>query len=1356
MTRADVDRNLLFGIVALHTGFVTRDQMVIALEAWVRRKSDPFADVLVDQGALETRHRELLEPLVAAHLERHHGVVESSLAAVVSQLPTRPFDTKIDDPDLAASLATLVAHASTMPHTSGSDGSVLAATQRSETARYRVIREHARGGLGVVFLAEDTELNRPVALKEIQQRFADDAVNRARFLTEAEVTGALEHPGVVPVYGLGRYEDGRPFYAMRFIKGDSLRDAIARFHEADKGPKRDHGERALALQTLLRRFLDVCNVIQFAHDRGVLHRDLKPGNVMVGRYGETLVVDWGLAKVTVRPENSVWGEESRPRPGPASSTAETLAGQAIGTPAYMSPEQARGQLDLIGPASDIYSLGATLYCLLTGHAPLEGGEVGSILARVAAGAIPPPRAVNPRVPRALEAVCVKAMALGSQARYASVRALAADLERYLADEPVTAIAEGWSQRLARWGRRHRAAVQAGAIALAVVAVLSAGFLVQLERAYRGERERRIEALVARKHAENAERLALLENRALERQAALLLLDRGVSECEAGRTNRGVLWLARALARVPREETRLRDVIGDNLEAWTRTLPPLTRQLPHDSHVLAMALSPDGTTILSGSWDGKAQLWDAATGQAIGPPWNHPGQVLAVAFSPDGRTVLTGCDDGRARMWNAGSGHLLRRLSGHTLDVRAVAFSADGRTVATGSADRTARLWAAGSGEPIGSPLEHQGEVNAVAFRPDGRLLATACNDHQARLWDATAGKPFGPPLGHETEVRALAFSPDGVFLLTGCEDGTAQFWDVESGYRAGPTFAHNLVVLAVAFSPDGLTVLTGSGDSTARLWDTNTGKPIGPPLEHRGVVSAVAFSPDGQTVATGSWDHSARLWHTAEMQSPGTPLVHRSWVNAVAFSPDGLTAVTGSSDNTARLWDVATSAPLGSPMLHQGPVVAVAFDPSGKILATASEDHTARLWDAATGRPIGPALPHKDNVAVLAFSPLGKTLLTGSADFTARMWDTTRCEPVGAPLEHQGRILAVAFSRDGTSVATGSTDSTARQWDALTGAPLGRPLVHENWVTALTFGPNNRTLLTASWDHSARLWDLQSGQTVTPPMRHKEGIVAVALSPDGRVVLTGGWDRMARLWDAATGIPIGAPLEHKDRVGAVAFSPDGRTAVTASHDRTARRWDASTGKPIGPAFVHNGAIRALTFSPRGNVVLTGSDDYFARLWDIGPGESFREDSGLATHAVHALTGLTLDESGAVQDLDVSSWQASRAAAGSFRWLAGARGRDALPSGTVWHETQIREAVIYDDWFAARWHLARLIAQDALERGHDGPQGQGLLAWLGESPVRDGTAADQGTEAARNDRRDFWARVDAYMADRIFPADPFAK
>jgi serine/threonine-protein kinase len=480
MATTTADRNLLFGLLALQIGLINQGQLVAAFQAWTLDKAKAMADHLVGRGDLDADDRSAVEALVARHIKKH-GDVGQSLAAIPAGRSTRESLARVRDADVEASLAQLCP-ASTQP---GSDADRTATyavgTATSDGQRFRILRPHAQGGLGAVFVALDGELHREVALKQILDQHADDPVSRARFLLEAEITGGLEHPGIVPVYGLGTYSGGRPYYAMRFVKGDSLKDAIERYH-GDASLRKDSGRRSLELRKLLRRFTDVCNAVEYAHSRGVLHRDIKPGNVIVGRHGETLVVDWGLAKLIGKEEPGSVSEERVLVPSSTSGSAETLPGSALGTPAYMSPEQAAGRLDLLGSASDIYGLGATLFCVLTGRAPFESLDVGTLLQRVQKGEFPRPRRLNPSVPRALEAICLKAMAQRPEDRYSSPRALADDVERWMADEPVTAYREPWTTHARRWVSRHRTAVVAATSALVVAVAGLATLIVFQQRA----------------------------------------------------------------------------------------------------------------------------------------------------------------------------------------------------------------------------------------------------------------------------------------------------------------------------------------------------------------------------------------------------------------------------------------------------------------------------------------------------------------------------------------------------------------------------------------------------------------------------------------------------------------------------------------------------------------------------------------------------------------------------------------------------------------------------------------------------------------------------------------------------------
>ncbi len=497
MPRSDADRNLLFGINALQNDFITRDALIAAMAAWALAKHRAIGEILVEAGALDPLDRDALEAMIVRRLAKHDDDPAKSLAAL-SSAESIAADLKraIADPEIQASIA----HVNADPH----------ATRVPDTteyvpfaARYRKLRDHAKGGLGIVYVALDGELKREVALKEIKPEYADNPSSQSRFLLEAEITGGLEHPGIVPVYGLGAYEDGRPFYAMRFIKGDSLKQAITAFH-ADPALKKDPGARTLALQKLLRRFLDVCNAVAYAHSRGVLHRDLKPDNVMVGRYGETLVVDWGLAKAVGRSGTDNYGPlpEATVLYTSSSGTAETLPGSVIGTPSYMSPEQAAGRLDLLGPASDVYSLGATLYTLLTGRVPFIDKQLTDLLKKVERGEFTRPRESAPWLDPALEAITLKAMTTRPVDRYPSPKALADDVERWIADEPVAAYPEPLARRARRWARKHRTGLTTATATALVAGLLVGGF------AWRNIERRRRTDVAGRSILTNADGLAI--------------------------------------------------------------------------------------------------------------------------------------------------------------------------------------------------------------------------------------------------------------------------------------------------------------------------------------------------------------------------------------------------------------------------------------------------------------------------------------------------------------------------------------------------------------------------------------------------------------------------------------------------------------------------------------------------------------------------------------------------------------------------------------------------------------------------------------------------------------------------------
>jgi len=624
---------------------------------------------------------------------------------------------------------------------------------------------------------------------------------------------------------------------------------------------------------------------------------------------------------------------------------------------------------------------------------------------------------------------------------------------------------------------------------------------------------------------------------------------------------------------------------------------LISRMTHDNGVSSIAISPDGKYVVSGSHDGTARVWEAASGKEVAR-MTHDDVVTSVAFSPDGKYIVSGSWGNTARVWETLTGKEVARMT-HRGSANSVAFSPNGKYVVSGGWDYTARVWEAHTGKEVARMI-HGDSVNAVVFSPDGKYVVSGSHDGTARVWEALTGVEVAR-MTHDDIVWTVAFSPDGKYVASGgcdiynnykCDKGTAHVWETLTGKEVA-RMTHSGSVDSVAFSPDSKYVVSGSWDNTARIWETLTGKEV-TRMTHDDIVWTVAFSPDGKYVVSGSIDGTARVWEALTGKEVAR-MTHDSSVDSVAFSPVGKYVISGSSDNTSRVWEVATGKEVAR-MTHDDPVGTVAFSPNGKYVVSGSRDKTARVWDVAGGKEVA-RMTHNDPVGPLAFSPDGKYVVSGSIDGTARVWDVASGKEV-ARMTHDNTVTSVAFSPNGKYVISGSDDNTVRVWEALTGKEVAR-MNHDDAVTRVAFSPNSKYVVSGSDDKTARVWEALTGKEVTH-MTHDDKVWTVAFSPDGKYVVSGSYEGTVRVWEALTGVEV-ARMTHDDPVTQVAFSPDGKYVVSGSIDGTARVWEALTGKEVA-RMTHDSYVSSVAFSPDGKYVVSGSSDNTARVWEVATGK----------------------------------------------------------------------------------------------------------------------------------------------------------
>ena len=1079
-----------------------------------------------------------------------------------------------------------------------SDGRVLGAVGVAprlipEVAGYEILGEIGRGAMGVVYRAIRVGLNRECALKMILAGAHVDAIGALRFLAEAETVARLQHPNVVQIHHIGDSR-GLPFFELEYVAGGSLDHLL----EGNPWPARRAAELIHAL----------AGGVAQAHGLNIIHRDLKPGNILVTLAGVPKITDFGLAKSIQLGDSGLTATES-----------------ILGTPTYMSPEQAEGKNKEVGPAADIYSLGVILYELLTGRPPFRGASILETLALVkTAEAVAPSRLV-PGIPRDLETIALVCLRKEPERRYASASTLSEDLRRFLAGETILARRSGAVRRAWRWCRRNPALAGSLAGLATALAVGFAGMALLWSR--------------AELSAEDARRLAKVEfatRRESDRLYANLAVDKGIGLALGREVGPGLLWMAEAMGRAPEDAQggKLRQVALANLSSWRGSMirPESILHLP--SPVLGMDVGPDGRVAATGSADGSLQFWDLTRSRPLGGPIRaHRVEPIPtridLLFRPDGKVLVSFGEDGTARLWDVASrepigGPISHRTEGPDRKfwsssprdtVSAAAFSPDGKVLVTAGSDGLARFHDADTGRDLGRPIALASYCRSIAFNLEGSVVLTGGDSKTGQLWDARTGAPIGGEIAVANEVHGVAFSPDGKTFALGCygKEGTGE----PGGVKVYDSTTRRLLnsasikrdsrVVLLRYRPDGRAALVATFAGDLHQFGTEDGRPIGATMHHDAVVVDASYGPDGRSILSGSEDGSARLWEAETGQLLGSPMEHGGSVRRVAYSPDGRRLLTASTDGTLRTWDASNVLAPGwsLPYVPSPPNPTAVFSPGGERLATASQDGTARIWDLATGMPVGPPLLHGGSkVRAVRFSPDGKILASGGDDRKIRLWDAATGRPVGTPMSMGHWVLSIQFSPEGSRLISGQVEGRARLFDPATSRQVGpwldhpSPLPgHEIWVVG--FSPDGRSAITGCSDGTLGVWDAATGTRRGEFARFPNGVRQILPLPGGRstLILESEQVRVVDLESpSSTGRTFGR------RVLFMALSPDGRSVLTGGRDRMARLWDVATGRPLGPQLEHSEAVASVSISPDGRTMATGTVAGL-RFWDWATSKS---------------------------------------------------------------------------------------------------------------------------------------------------------
>ncbi|MBC7821010.1 MAG: PD40 domain-containing protein, partial [Planctomycetaceae bacterium] len=1266
----NTELNLLVAMRALALGLIDDERFRVVCRGWSEDRTRSVEQRLVESCGIDDATRQRLMEDVGQHVSlagddpvrayQEELAQDSRVASLVCELD--------DDPVVAGTL-------DEQPR----DGHVLIATLGEEPGdptvgpnaevtqmRYTLHRVYGKGGLGQVWMAQDRTLNRRVALKELKPgrvKHVDSPATRGilrRFLREAQITGQLQHPNIVPVYDVERRDGGLPFYTMKLVEGQTFAKAITEYHERRKAGQDDPVEFA----RLLQAFVGVCQAVAYANANGVVHRDLKPQNVVLGGFGEVIVLDWGEAKL-VRPTNSTGGvavtdQEPDALPQPDNARLVEVTADAadlektcglVGTPAYLSPEQADQRIDDVDQRTDVYGLGTILFHVVAGISP-HGSRPGEkpeldlrkLIDRIITEPTPRLREFNPSAAPALDAVCAKAMAKSQAERYASGTELAKDVQRFLADEPVSVLSEPLSVRISRWMKRHRTLVTTTAVAL-IVAIIGVSVLAAMSSRHAKVVEKANEKLgTANRNLETANQNLEVANKN-ERAASERATQKATEAQLAEKKERKAREDAEAaLARSRYFLAQTQAAQGRVLEAHDilDTVPKQNRLIEwqcsrrqfegsfatlhgHAAEVRAVCLSPDGRRIASASATvpstdsspGQIIVWDAITGAELLSISAHSLGVTCVCFSPDGQRLASGSHDKTVRLWDANTGEPIRVLRGHSEMVANVCFAAEGTRLVSAGHDDRVKIWEVALGTVIRTLT---GDRVACVSR-DGRKLATSGRHTTISLWDAQTGEPLSKMKELTTFVTSMCFSDDGRKLVSTDGAWMAQ-WNLQTGkvQTAHRTVGHDIT--GICLSPDGQQIASAGGDDTIKLWNASTWQELATFKGHAKDVTSVCFTADGQRLISASQDKSIKLWDTVADNTCLT-IPKTGVVNSLAIHPQSDQLASAHDDKTIRVWNARTGEELRTLRGHAGPVRAVSYRPDGQWLASGSDDQTIRLWDAASDRELKVLSGHTDAVTTVSFSPDGKYLASGSADQTIKLWDAMTGDELRTLTGHTDVVSSLSFSADGQRLASvsGKYRSVAIRpseimiWNSETGERL-KTIPTESGLMAVALSPDGQQLATNSLSKEVKLWDIRDAREVAmlaltvPARTFISSLGGLAWSADGQRLAVANPEAIT-VWDVGTQealVTFPATKELSDAVHSPVFSRDGLRLAFVSNGSIKLSGPLETNSPL-ILRGHQSAVRHVLFNADGRLLATTGYDHIIRLWDVPTGRELHRLPG---------------------------------------------------------------------------------------------------------------------------------------------------